>query len=139
VLRSVMHFVVPAAFTVAAISLTIYLAFLLTTKNLGIAQSALTTTTVLCGIILISFVEPPTPTWVGGDELSGDWRPTLLALGMLALYGLVMFVPVLRSFFELTPLRELDWLLISIAVGAWALVLRFMWRARVLERLLQLE
>ena len=138
-LRSVTHFVFPAAFTVAALSLAVYLAYLLTTKNLEIARTALTTTTVLCGILLIPFVEPPTPAWVGGDELSSDWRPTILALGMLVLYGLVMLVPALRSFFELTPLRGLDVILISALVVVWALVLRFVWRARLFERLLQMD
>ncbi len=138
-LRSVTHFVFPAAFTVAALSLAVYLAYLLTTKNLEIARTALTTTTVLCGILLIPFVEPPTPAWVGGDELSSDWRPTILALGMLVLYGLVMLVPALRSFFELTPLRGLDVILIGALVVAWALVLRFVWRARLFERLLQMD
>jgi cation-transporting ATPase E len=139
VLRSVMHFVVPAAFTVAAVSLAVYLAFLLTTQNLEMARTALTATTVLCGILLIPFVEPPTPAWVGGDELSGDRRPALLAAGMLALYGLTMFVPALRSFFELMPLRALDWLIIVVVVVAWAFVLRFAWRARIFQRLLEID
>ncbi len=71
--------------------------------------------------------------------LSGDWRPTLLALGMLGLYGLIMTVPAVRVFFELTPLRGFDYLLIAIVVAVWALLLRLIWRARLLEHLLDLE
>ena len=104
-----------------------------------IARTALTTVTVLCGLVLIPFVEPPTEWWVGGDVLSGDWRPTLLALGMLGLYGVIMTVPSLRAFFELTPLRGLDYLLIGIVVALWALLLRLIWRARLFERLLALN
>jgi cation-transporting ATPase E len=138
VLRSVMHFVIPAAFTVAAVSLAVYLAYLLTTGNVELARTALTTTTVLCGLVLIPFVEPPTQGWVGGDELSGDWRPTILAVAMLMLYGAVMLIPDLRGFFELAPLPGPDFLLIGSVVGAWGIALRFAWRVRLFERLLNL-
>jgi cation-transporting ATPase E len=94
----------------------------------------LTTVTVLCGLVLIPFVEPPTPGWIGGDVLSGDWRPTLLALGMLGLYVVVVAVPPLRAFFELTLLAWCDYLLIGMAVVIWAVVLRYIWRVRLVER-----
>ena len=139
VIRSTSRFVFPAAFTVSVVSLAVYLAFLGTTGNLEIARTAVTTVTVLCGLVLIPFVEPPTEWWVGGDVLSGDWRPTLLALGMLGLYGVIMTVPSLRAFFELTPLRGFDYLLIGIVVAVGALFLRLIWRARLFERLLDLE
>ncbi len=138
VIRSTSHFVFPAALTVSIVALAVYLAFLGTTGDLEIARTALTTVTVLCGLVLIPFVEPPTKWWVGGDVLSGDWRPALLALGMLGLFGVITAVPSLRDFFELTPLRGLDYLLIGIVVAVWALLLRLIWRARLFERLLDL-
>jgi len=88
---------------------------------------------------LIPFVEPPTEAWVGGDVLSGDWRPTLLALGMLALFCVVTALPPLRAFFELSLLRVWDYVLIAAVVVIWALLLRLIWRARAFERLLALE
>jgi cation-transporting ATPase E len=139
IVRSTSHFIFPAAFTVSVVALAVYLGYLATSGDVQIARSALTTATVLCGLVLVSFVEPPTEAWVGGDDLSGDWRPTLLALGMLVLYGVVTAVPPLRAFFELTPLRGWDYLLIAAVVLAWALLLRFVWRARILERLLSLD
>ena len=139
VIRSTSRFVLPAAFTVSVVSLAVYLAFLGTTGDLEIARTALTTVTVLCGLVLIPFVEPPTEAWVGGDVLSGDWRPTFLALGMMGLYGVITAVPSLRAFFELRPLRGFDYLLIGAVVAAWALLLRLIWRARLFERLLDLE
>jgi cation-transporting ATPase E len=137
VIRSTSHFVFPAAFTVSVVSLAVYLYYLTTTGDVDIARTALTTASVLCGLVLILFVEPPTRWWVGGDELSGDWRPSVLALGMLGLFGLIMAVPSLRAFFELVALRGSDYLLIGIVVAVWALLLRVIWRARLFERLFE--
>jgi cation-transporting ATPase E len=138
-LRSVSHFVFPAAFTVSVVGIGVYLAFLQMTDNVDIARTALTTTTVLCGLLLIPYVEPPVAAWVGGDELSGDRRPILLALGMLALYGMIMLVPTLRKSFELTTLKGTDLALIGGIVAVWAVVLRFIWRQRLFERWLGLD
>jgi cation-transporting ATPase E len=138
-LRSVSHFVFPASFTVFVVSIGVYLAYLAATDDVDLARTALTTTTVLCGLLLIPFVEPPTPAWVGGDELSGDRRPALLALGMLLCYVAIMLVPALRESFELASLRGVDFGLIGGVVSLWAVVLRFVWRRRLFERWLGLD
>ena len=139
VVRSTSHFVFPAAFTVSVLALAIYLGYLTRTGDEEIARTALTTTTIMCGLLLIPFVEPPTRWWVGGDLLSGDWRPSLLALGMLVLYGVIVAVPFLREFFELTMLRWWDYLLLAAVAVGWALLLRIVWRARVFEKLFSLD
>lgn len=139
IIRSTRHFVFPATITVTIVSLATYLFYLGASGDVDVARTALTTACVLCGLVLISFVEPPTEAWVGGDALSGDWRPTLLALGMLGLFGAIMAVPPLRTFFELTPLRGWDYLVIALVVIVWALLLRFIWRNRLFERFLRLE
>ncbi len=136
VVRSASHFVLPAAFTVSLVALGIYLAYLGMSNDLPTARTALTTATVLCGLLLIPFVEPPTKAWAGGDRLSGDWRPTLLAVGMLGLYGVILALPVLRGFFELEILRAVDYLIIALVVAIWALAMRAIWRIRLFERLL---
>ena len=59
-----------------------------------------------------------------------------MAGAMLVLYGLVVALPPLRNFFELVPLRAVDYGALAAVVAAWALALRFAWRARLLERAL---
>jgi cation-transporting ATPase E len=61
--------------------------------TLPIAQTALTAFLVLCGLLLVIFVEPPTPWWTGGDTLSGDWRPTVLAVALMAAFIAINLLP----------------------------------------------
>jgi len=138
IIRSAIRFVMPAAFFVSVLTLTVYLWYLAATGDVELARSALTTAAVLCGLLLIPFVEPPTRWWVGGDDLSGDRRPTALAVGMLAVYAGVLAVPSLRGFFELRLLPTLDYAFIVLGVLGWALALRVIWRGRVFERLLEM-
>jgi cation-transporting ATPase E len=99
------------------------------------AQSTLSAFMVFVGLLLVIFVEPPTHWWTGGDEYSGDWRPTWLALGLAALFVLMELTPPLRSLFALEPLGALEWALVIGATVVWLFLVRLMWRARVLERL----
>ena len=61
----------------------------------------------------------------------------MLAIGMLIFYAAIVSVSSLRAFFELSLLRSLDYLLLGCVALVWALLLRLVWRARLLERLLQ--
>ena len=139
ILLSVRHFVFPAAFTVAAVALLVYAGYLMSGNDLSVARTAMTTAMVLCGILLIVFVEPPSPAWVGGDDLSRDRRPVALALAMLALFVAVSALPGTRSFFALAPLRWQDLAVISALVSLWAVTVRYIWRHNVFERLLEIQ
>ena len=103
------------------------------------SQSVLTVYSVLVGLLLVLFVEPPVQWLVGGDKYSGDKRPAVLVLAMLAVFLAIMAVPSLRQFFELLPLEWQDWLAVMGVVVAWALAQRLVWRARLFERFLHLE
>jgi cation-transporting ATPase E len=130
------RFVVPATISIAAVALIVYLFFRAMTDNLDQARTALTTTTVFCGLLLIPFVEPPNEAFAGGDPVSGDRRPTYLALAMLALYILAATVPMLRHFYELQPLPWSAYPMLALCVAGWAVSLRYFWRLRLGERLL---
>jgi cation-transporting ATPase E len=121
------------------VATAVYLYYLGATGEVNLARTALTTAMVLCGLVLIPFVEPPTQGWVAGDELSGDWRPSALALGLLAGYCGVMAIPAVRNAFELASLPLIDYALIILVVISWAVLLRFIWRERLLERLLEVD
>jgi cation-transporting ATPase E len=138
-LRSTLHFVLPAAFTISFLVTGVYLVYLGVTNDVPLARSALTTASIFCGLLLLPFVEPPTEWWVAGDELSGDPRPSLLAFVMLSLFGLVMSVPMLRDFFELVPLRGWDYLVLAGLACLWVLLQRMIWRGHVFERLVGME
>jgi cation-transporting ATPase E len=157
-MRSMLHFVVPAAITITIAALTVYLIFytnngpgqiddggLITLTNaqsrlqlseISKARDAITVTTVLCGLILLIFVEPPSRFFTGGDEYSGDWRPTILAGLMLAALIAILNVGFLRDFFGMGKLSWQDLGVIAGVVLVWAVVLRSIWRYRLLDRLL---
>ncbi len=103
------------------------------------AQTALTGFTCFAGLLLVVFVEPPTQFFVGGDEYSGDIRPTLLAVLMFIIYVIVLIVPPLRGFFEMVPLPLPAYIAIGVLTIIWMLVTRLMWRQHWLERFLQVD
>jgi cation-transporting ATPase E len=146
--RTFIHFTLPAALTQSlagfvVYSVTFYLALQRTSNSPAevvlIAQSALTTFAVFSGLLLVPFVAPPTKFWVGGSELSGDWRPTLLALGMLVVFLIMVTIPAIRAFFSLVPLDSIDYVLIGLITVTWGLIQRWLWRIHLLERFLQLD
>jgi cation-transporting P-type ATPase E len=134
-LITVMRFVMPASFTVCVTGLIVYLAYILNTHSVALARSELTTTLMFCGLLLVPFVEPPTRLWVGGDDYSGDRRPTMLAIALFGVYLLALLVPPFRQFFQLTELPMVDVLLAAGAAIVWAGVTRQVWRMGLFERI----
>ena len=148
--RTLTHFVIPASLTLAGAALAVYTFYLViyfvdlpTTATMtqeleaiAIARTALTNVIILMGLLLILFVEPPMRFWAGGDDYSGDKRPTYLAIGMLGLYILIHLVPGMRTFFELEVLAWSDYLFLGTVALIWMLTLRFIWRMNLFERFL---
>lgn len=132
-LASISRFVLPAGFTIAISGLLMYLVYL--PEGVFMARTALTTTALLSGLVLLIFVEPPTHWLAVGDNYSGDLRPTLLAGAMLLVYLAIFQIEPLRIFFELYPLQLTDWLVISGAVLVWASALWVVWRRELFDKL----
>ena len=149
--RSMLHFVIPATMTLTLVSLMVYLFYLVVAVlNLppgsGIAQvnhtiprSALVTILVMGELLLIPFLKPPTRAWVGGEPFSGDWRYSIVAVLLLIAYLLIVAIPPLRQFFELYPLGKLHHLFLGLVAIEWCFILRAIWRSRFLDRFLGVD
>jgi cation-transporting ATPase E len=158
--RELTHFVTPAAILSSLIGLLVfYGTLLLDTQRSGLsapglspdqvnvtiggsaalAQTALASFLSVCGLFLIIFVEPPTEWWTGGDVLSGDWRPTALAVGLFLAFVAIVSTPALRAFFALEPLEPVYVALVAAAVMVWMFAVRLSWRKRLIERFLELN
>lgn len=135
--RRLVHFVLPATVSLTAARLLLYLYFFASTNDATYAQLASTYATIGMELILVIFVEPPCEFWAGGDDLAGDWRPTLLALGLFVFFFAGLQYLPLREFYGMSALRQpLDYVVILATTAIWTFVLRFVWRARLLERYL---
>jgi cation-transporting P-type ATPase E len=138
-----MTFVLPAGITLFVLGLGIYVADLLANPGadaLGLARTVLTTLTTFGGLLLILFAEPPTSFWMTApDDHIGDWRPAIVASVLGVSYIIIMLVPGLRDFFELSPLRLVDYGVIAVALVAWIFILRYIWRAHIFARFLRLK
>jgi len=154
--RDLWHFVVPAAAFSSLLGLAVFYSTIgLRLWSLGLlgnapevtiehavaasvpyAQTALAAFLVFCGLFLVIFVEPPTAWWVGGAPLSGDRKPTALAVGLMVAYLVISAVPPLRTLFALSPLEPRYLPLVAVALVIWLLLVRSFWRGRFVERFL---
>jgi cation-transporting ATPase E len=133
-LASVGEFVLPAGFSIMIVTLVVYLLYL--DRSLGLQRTVLTTTALLCGLLLIIFAEHSIEAWESRQPLHGDKRRAGLAGVMLALYGLIFVFPAVRNFFELSTMAWNDLGVIIIAVTIWAVTVRALWRYDLFRRLL---
>ncbi|HYP62045.1 MAG TPA: HAD-IC family P-type ATPase [Thermomicrobiales bacterium] len=138
-LRPIAHFSVPAALTIAPVCLVTFMIWWRLTKSAEESQTILTATAVLCGLVLLPFVEPPVHWLTGGDEYSGDWRPTFLAVALLGCFLVVNFSPGLRLLFDFSRVPARDLAALAVIVAGWAVFLRWAWRYRLFERLSGLD
>ena len=134
-LRRILRLVIPPATACAMLALPIY-AWYIQGGDVQLARTAFTTFAVFCGLALLPLLEPPIGESMSGADADGsDWRPTLLALGLLALFGLFFALEPVRAFFELTPLSWGDVALLAVLALAWALLVMLFWRVRLVDRL----
>ena len=99
------------------------------------AQTATITFLILCSLILIAFVAPPTDAFTGGAPLRGDRRPAWMALGLLGVLVVVSALPLTRHLFELSVLDAWMYPALGAAAVLWALIVRWVWRRPWLDRL----
>jgi cation-transporting ATPase E len=151
VVRSMLHFTVPATLTITLVALMVYLYYVVVAiLNLPPgapfsevdyieARTALVTVLILCQLFLLIFLKPPTTVWVGGAPLSGDWRYTITALGLVSLYMTLVALPPFQRFFELAPLSLIDYAFLICVVLQWCLIQRTIWRSHFFDRFLGVD
>jgi cation-transporting ATPase E len=137
--RRMFRFVLPAALSITLGGLVIFVVYFVRNypgnfTALSMAQTALTNFCTLCGIVLIAFVDPPYRSLAESEYVHGDKRPALLAVFLLIAYILILTHPMLRRIFDLATLSWVEHLVISAAAILWALVLRAIWKSRLIER-----
>ena len=146
-LLRLVRFVLPAILTASLMTLFVFFIAVALAVSTGLpeaaviatARSTITVFATVCGILLLVFVAPPTRFLVGDNVPSRDWRPTILAAVLLGGLTVLLSMPLGRTVFEIGPLSLLDVATIAGAAMLWALLQCFIWRFRLLERLLDME
>jgi cation-transporting ATPase E len=118
----------------------IFFLFLSTPGDLRSAQVALTYALVVFGLLLYLFLEPFCQAWVGSDQRTGYWLHILVVIGLYVRFEVAVRTWIGPELFRMEPLRgPLDYLVIGLVVLVWAVVLRYTWRHRLVERYLRLD
>jgi cation-transporting ATPase E len=133
-LRRILRLVVPPALALTVLGLPLYW-WAIRDGDVAAARTAFTTFATFCGLGLPVLLDPPV-----GDSLSGadhdgpDWRPTAMALGLVAIYAAFFVVPLTRDFFELTSLPLAEFAAIGVLAVVWAVAVMAAWQGRVYDR-----
>jgi cation-transporting ATPase E len=104
-----------------------------------VAQTVLSLFITITAFVLILFLVPPVRFFAGWAEMSGDKRPAFMALGLFAVLMTVLLIPQLAHYFALFPIGAGAIGAIAAGVLLWVFALRFIWRAKLFERLLALD
>jgi hypothetical protein len=135
--RTVLKFAVPAGIAVTAVALPVYAHYLAHTGSVDTARSALITITTFCGALLVPILVPSKRVPAAGDESHGtrDWRPLLLTVAMIVLFGAIMALPIARWFYQIEPIPLADVVVLGLLSLAWALVVLVVRRLDIPDRL----
>jgi cation-transporting P-type ATPase E len=151
VVRSLIHFAIPATITMTLVSLFVYLLYLvravlllpagqdISQVDYTLPRTALVTILILCHLLLLPFLKPPHRMFVGGEPYSGDWRYVIAAIVLTVGLILVLTVPPVREFYELSVLSPGDIGFLLLVAIEWALILRMTWRSKFFDRFLGKE
>jgi cation-transporting P-type ATPase E len=149
--RSLMHFTIPATLTMTLVALLVFLLYLVRAvldlppgQNINdvdytLPRTALVSILVLCHLFLLPFLKPPARIWVAAEPLSNDWRYTIAASILFVVYMVVLTLPPLRRFFELAVLSWQDCLFLVLVAFEWCFILRAVWRSKFFNRFLGVD
>ncbi|MCB9078059.1 MAG: HAD-IC family P-type ATPase [Anaerolineaceae bacterium] len=104
------------------------------------AQGSLSIFISCTAFLLILFLEPPFPFFLGWRRnVSHDKRPAFLVLGLFILFQIIYFEPLLGSYFGILHKPSGTYFSILGLVIVWFFLIRTVWRAQIFERFLGLD
>lgn len=131
------HFFVPAAVMTALGVIVLQNVFIKNFSSIVYTQLAVTHLLVSTGLLLVVFVQPPVRFLAGGDEFSGDWRPTYVAGILFLVFQIATHMALAQRYLKISPLASLqDYLIVWGISLVWAILLLVIWRLRWLNRIL---
>jgi cation-transporting ATPase E len=99
------------------------------------AQSVITLFSLLAGLMLVLFVQPPSKWLAVIRPYSGDRRFLWLVIGLFGVCMIGWNIDFLRRFFAMAIEPDIQVLMLVLVItAAWALALWFVWRQRWFER-----
>ena len=107
------------------------------------ARAGLTHFTVISGLFLILFIQPPLPYFgskdLGGktasDKDSANRNPALLACGIGLTYGMALIFPPVRHLLQFPPYPLFATVLLFLTAAVWVISLRMELRHRLMQSL----
>jgi cation-transporting P-type ATPase E len=102
------------------------------------AQTGLSTFVCFTSFLLILFLAPPNRFFAAWTAPTGDRRPALLVVALVAVFIAVLFVPVLYTYFGLTGPGPIVRDIVTPALVLWFAALTAAYRFRLLDRILGL-
>jgi cation-transporting ATPase E len=127
--RSAVDFILPAAFSIALVSLTVYEIYNWMDEPLNHARTGLTITATMCAISLVPYAAYSTDDWLKLDILRRRPHVTLLTAALFGAMVVIFAVPLLRDFYELDVLSVGGYMGCIAAVAIWAVTLKAFWAA----------
>ena len=103
------------------------------------AQTGLSTFVSMASILLILFLEPPTRLFAAWTRPSGDRRPAILVVALLAVLLTALVVPALREYFGLTRPAGIVYQIALPLLLLWFLTLAAAYRFRLMDKMLGLQ
>jgi cation-transporting ATPase E len=103
------------------------------------AQTGLSTFFCLASFVLILFLAPPAKFFAAWARPTGDRRPALLVGVLIVVFGAVLFIPTLSTYFGLTGPGPAVFTTVLPALALWFAALNAAFRLRLLDRILRLN
>jgi cation-transporting ATPase E len=134
------HFVIPAGILTSIAGFSVYLFFLVRENSLEYAQLTTTYALVLCGALIVLYVEPPHPFFAGGDVYRGNKWPAIIQLILVSIFFLLTPTSIGKELFGIEPLKApLDYVLIIGVALLFGIALKLVWRYLIFEKYMHID